>query len=114
MAENLATKTSITSSVKNSSASAKAQERAWKTFSYAALIFGATISLIPFAWMILKSMMTLGESLSATIIPTEWHPENLVQAWQEAEFSRYMVNSVVITLITLSGELAGMCCYLPC
>jgi ABC-type glycerol-3-phosphate transport system permease component len=86
-------------------ASASTQAAIWKTFSYAVLIIGASISLIPFAWMILKSMMTLGESLGSSIIPSTWHPENFIQAWTEAEFSRYMLNSVVITLITLSGEL---------
>ena len=93
------------SALSKSNASATTQARIWKTFSYTVLIIGASVSLIPFAWMFLKSMMSLGESLGPTIIPTVWHPENLVQAWQEAEFSRYMVNSVVITLITLSGEL---------
>jgi len=91
--------------VEKREASASTQETIWKTFSYAVLIIGATISLIPFVWMILKSMMTLGESLGSSIIPTTWHPENFIQAWTEAEFSRYMLNSVVITLITLGGEL---------
>lgn len=86
-------------------ASASSQATTWKIFSYTVLIIGASISLIPFAWMVLKSMMSLGESLGSTIIPTVWHPENFIQAWTEAEFSRYMINSVLITLITLSGEL---------
>lgn len=86
-------------------ASASSQATTWKIFSYTVLIIGASISLIPFAWMVLKSMMSLGESLGSTIIPTVWHPENFIQAWTEAEFSRYMMNSVLITLITLSGEL---------
>lgn len=77
----------------------------WKLFSYAVLLFGAAISLVPFAWMILKAMMTLGEALGSTVIPTEWHPENFFTAWREAQFSRYMINSVVITVITLAGEL---------
>lgn len=104
MAEKTTTNTA-TRTLSKSNASATTQARIWKTFSYTVLIIGASISLIPFAWMIMKSMMSLGESLGPTIIPTEWHPENLVQAWQEAEFSRYMINSVVITLITLAGEL---------
>ena len=77
----------------------------WKVFSYSILIIGAVVSLIPFAWMILKSLMSLGESLGSTLIPSEWHFENYVQAWQEANFSQYFLNSVVNTVVTLGGEL---------
>jgi ABC-type glycerol-3-phosphate transport system permease component len=77
----------------------------WKSFSYLVLLLGALISLGPFAWMISKSLMTLGEALGAKFIPTEMHFENYIQAWQGALFSKYMINSVLITLITLAGEL---------
>lgn len=77
----------------------------WKVFSYLVLLVGAAISLGPFVWMISKSLMTLGEALGARFIPTEVHFENYLQAWQGALFSEYMINSVLITVITLSGEL---------
>lgn len=77
----------------------------WKLFSYIVLVFGAVISLVPFVWMLLKSVMTLGESMGATFIPSEVHLENYIAAWQGAQFSDFMVNSVLITVITLSGEL---------
>lgn len=77
----------------------------WRLFTYAVLIIGAFISLVPFVWMVLASLMTLGESMGATFIPAELHFENYVQAWQEAQFSHYLLNSVVITVITLAGEL---------
>ncbi|GAB4580188.1 MAG: carbohydrate ABC transporter permease [Anaerolineales bacterium] len=73
--------------------------------SYLILIIGATVSLIPFLWMILKSVMTLGEAMGSTLIPTEIHLENYIQAWEIGNFSEYFVNSVLITLITLIGEL---------
>ena len=77
----------------------------WTVFSYAALSLGAVISLGPFVWMILKSFMSLGESIGAALIPTQWHFENYSRAWQDAQFSHYMINSVLITVITLAGEL---------
>jgi len=77
----------------------------WKVFSYIVLIIGAVISLAPFLWMLSTSVMSLGESLGGRWIPTEVHWSNYIAAWQGAEFSSYMRNSVVITLITLSGEL---------
>ena len=79
---------------------------AWKLFVYVMLLLGALISLAPFMWMIVKSVMSLGESLSRSVIPTEFHWENYITAWQDANFSRYIINSIVITVITLSGELA--------
>lgn len=77
----------------------------WTVFTYVMLSLGALISLGPFVWMILKSFMSLGESIGATFIPSQWHPENYLRAWQDAQFSDYLVNSVLITVITLAGEL---------
>lgn len=78
---------------------------AWKLFSYSVLVLGAIISLVPFIWMTLASLMTLGESLGSNFIPSALHFENYVDAWQGAQFSHYLLNSVIITLITLAGEL---------
>ena len=72
---------------------------------YAFLILGALISIGPFLWMISTSLMSLSEAQGIRLIPTELHFENYVAAWQEADFAEYFVNSVLITLITLAGEL---------
>lgn len=77
----------------------------WKVFTYAVLILGAFISIVPFFWMLSTSLMTLGEAISGRFIPSELHLENYIEAWEGAQFSRFMINSTVITLITLSGEL---------
>ncbi len=73
--------------------------------SYFILTFGALISLLPFLWMILKSVMNLGESMGSTLLPTEIHLENYAAAWEVGNFSEYFVNSILITVITLAGEL---------
>jgi ABC-type glycerol-3-phosphate transport system permease component len=77
----------------------------WKIFSYIVLVIGAAISLIPFLWMISTSLMTLGESIASKLIPSQPHFGNFIEAWTGADFSRYMINSVLITVITLAGEL---------
>ncbi|HNB54064.1 MAG TPA: carbohydrate ABC transporter permease [Anaerolineales bacterium] len=91
------------------SASTPAQDRRlpWlnQFLSYLVLIAGSVISLTPFLWMLLKSVMSLGESMSSAFIPTEIHLENYVQAWQVGNFSEYFINSILITVITLAGEL---------
>ncbi len=76
-----------------------------KILTYTVLIAGAIISMGPFVWMVLGSFKTLGEAQTAGFWPSEWHPENYIAAWNEAHFSHYLLNSVVITLITLVGEL---------
>jgi len=76
-----------------------------RTFAYLILLLGALISIGPFFWMISTSLMSLGEAQGVRLIPSEIHFENYVAAWNEADFSEYFVNSVLITTITLAGEL---------
>ncbi len=78
---------------------------AWRLFSYTVLLLGAAISLIPFLWMISTSLMTIGEAISGRLIPSAPQFGNYVEAWTTAEFSHFMRNSVIITVITLAGEL---------
>jgi ABC-type glycerol-3-phosphate transport system permease component len=77
----------------------------WKVFTYIVLAIGAAISLVPFLWMLSTSVMSLGEALGGRWVPTEIHWSNYLQAWRGAQFSTFLRNSVVITLITLGGEL---------
>jgi len=76
-----------------------------KLFTYVILFAGAFISLIPFVWMVSTSLMTLGEALGTSFFPSKLLFENYVEAWQRADFSEYFLNSFLITIITLSGEL---------
>lgn len=72
---------------------------------YIILILGAIISLGPFFWMISTSLMSLGEAQGVRMLPSVIHLENYVAAWNEADFSEYFINSILITIITLAGEL---------
>lgn len=74
-------------------------------FLYAILIAGALMAIFPFFWMTSTSLMTLGETINR-----EWLPEtpqfvNYEEAWTEARFSKYFINSVIITTVTLAGLL---------
>jgi len=73
--------------------------------SYLILILGSLISLIPFLWMISTSFMSLGEATGIALIPSELHVENFSTAWERGNFSEYFINSILITVITLAGEL---------
>lgn len=73
--------------------------------TYLLLTVGVLIAIFPFYWMLSTSVMSLGEAQGTRLIPSEIHLENYVDAWNEADFSRYMWNSTRITLLTLAGEL---------
>lgn len=76
-----------------------------KLFVYLFLCIGAFVSLVPFVWMISTSLKSLGEAMSSKFFPSQLHFENYVIAWERALFAKYFMNSIIITLITLTGSL---------
>jgi ABC-type glycerol-3-phosphate transport system permease component len=76
----------------------------FKILTYAVLISGAIISIFPFLMTISLSLMNLTESTSQTWLPSSPQWNNYVEAWEEAEFSRFFFNSIKISAITLVGE----------
>lgn len=76
-----------------------------KFFIYLILILGAICALVPFVYTVNVSLMNLTEATSGQFLPTELHWENYLQAWNDARFSLYFMNSVRITLITVIGEI---------
>ncbi len=75
-----------------------------KIITYIILALGAFISLIPFVWMVSTSLKSLGEALGTNFFPSVAHFENYAEAWKRALFSEYFINSLLITAITLAGE----------
>ncbi len=76
-----------------------------KMLTYLILIVGAFLSLLPFIWMISTSLKSLGEALGTSFFPSTLHFENYIEAWDRALFSDYFVNTIIITAITLVGEI---------
>ena len=76
-----------------------------KILVYVFLILGAFVSLVPFVWMLSTSLKSLGEAMTSKFFPSELHFENYAIAWERALFSKYFINSLSITLITLAGSL---------
>ena len=72
---------------------------------YAILIFGSIAAIIPFFWMVSTSFMTLGETINRQWLPKAPQWINYIEAWNEAQFSKYFLNSVIITITTLIGLL---------
>ncbi len=76
-----------------------------KAFLYLILLIGAVIFIFPFFWMISSSLMTLGETIVRKFVPAIPQWINYKEAWTQANFSKYFINSVLVTLGTLTGLL---------
>ncbi len=81
--------------------------RIWigRSFLYLLLLGGAFVALVPFAWMLSASLMTLGETITRKWVPGVPQFANYAQAWEEANFSRYFLNSILIATTVLAGQL---------
>ncbi len=72
---------------------------------YLILILGAIVAILPFFWMVSTSLMTLGETINRQWLPKVPQFENYSEAWTEANFAKYFLNSVIITFVTIAGLL---------
>jgi len=78
---------------------------ATRALTYILLIGGAAIAILPFLWMISGSLMNLSEATGRAVLPRTLQFDNYQAAWQDANFSDYFVNSVIIATITVTGQL---------
>jgi multiple sugar transport system permease protein len=76
-----------------------------RIFIYAVLILGAAAAILPFLYTVSVSLMNLTEATGGKMLPSTPQWGNYVQAWNDAQFSRYFMNSVKLTLITLAGQI---------
>lgn len=70
---------------------------------YFLLTFGALVAMVPLFWMLSTSLMTIGETINRQLLPNSPQFVNYVNAWEQARFERYFLNSIIITTITLIG-----------
>lgn len=68
------------------------------------LICGSVSVIAPFIWMFLTSVKRRSEVFT-TLLPTEWHWDNYIHAWQAAPFGRYYLNSILMTLGIVIGHI---------
>src|SRR4051794_10585382 len=81
--------------------------RTEKVVRHAVLLGFGLVMAFPFIWMILTSFKPFEETLASppTLLPVQWRPENYAEAWRAANFPRFFLNSVVISLATVLGTL---------
>lgn len=82
---------------------------------YAALIIGAGIMIVPFAYMLSTSFKSQAFvlSLPPQFIPHPATVSNYTQAWTSYDFARYFLNSLIVAVLTtaLSLLLSSMMAY---
>ena len=82
----------------------------WRSFLATALVWGvALLFLIPFLWMISSS---LKPNYQIFEVPPRWIPnppqwDNYREALTTLPFDRYMVNTAVITALTIAGHVVS-------
>jgi multiple sugar transport system permease protein len=66
------------------------------------LILGALWMLLPFFWMVSTSLKTQVEALRfpPNLFPEAWKFLNYIQAFRQVDFSRYFLNTIIMTLMT--------------
>ncbi|WP_019637834.1 carbohydrate ABC transporter permease [Paenibacillus fonticola] len=70
------------------------------------LMVTAVLMLFPIVVAILGSFKTnLELTTGATVFPSSWQFKNYVQAWSQANFSKYTFNSVFVSVFTTVGTL---------
>ena len=74
---------------------------------YAAAILVVVISLFPIYWMVISSLKTSDELLRAvpTLWPNRFIWDNYPNVLKKAPFDRYLLNTLVTTVIMMLGEL---------
>jgi ABC-type glycerol-3-phosphate transport system permease component len=71
----------------------------------AMLACGGVIASLPFAWMLLASMMTRSETLRRVFLPAHIQWDNYIKAWSEEDFGSYFENSLIIAALQVGGTL---------
>jgi multiple sugar transport system permease protein len=74
---------------------------------YAFLVMVALVMVVPFLWMVTTSLKTPGSefTLPPQILPTEFNFQSYDTLFNNLPFGRYFVNTVIITLLTVGGQL---------
>lgn len=76
-----------------------------RVLTYTFLTLGTVIAIVPFLWMISGSLMNLTEATGRAVLPRVPQWGNYIEAWTGANFKDFFLNSVIIAVITVSGQL---------
>ena len=72
---------------------------------YLILFIVMVVSIYPILYMISTSLMTSGEAANQYLFPKKLMFENYSEVWSSNNFQRYTTNSIIISLVIVSGVL---------
>lgn len=77
-----------------------------KVIIYILLTAVAIYFLAPFAYMFLSTFKTEAEAIAypPRLFPAHWNWENFKNAWESQPFGTYLLNSVIVTVMTTAGQ----------
>jgi N-acetylglucosamine transport system permease protein len=79
---------------------------AFQLSSQMLLVFWAVIVILPFIWMIMTSFKSDMEILTDPFgLPSELIWDNFVRAWTSANIGRYVLNTLIVMAMSLTGTL---------
>ncbi|MCY3708834.1 MAG: carbohydrate ABC transporter permease [Caldilineaceae bacterium] len=88
-----------------------------QTLNYLVAIAIGIIMIFPLLWMFSGALKTKEMLLEETVInlipPLPWQWQNFIEAWTALAFTRYLINTLIITMATMFGGLlsASMVAY---
>ncbi len=83
--------------------SSNSGDRLYKAFVYVALITLAVVILVPVAWVFMASIKQNSEFYgNPWALPAGFYWQNFVEAWNAASMGSYMINSVLVTALSLA------------
>ncbi|XOQ49473.1 MAG: L-arabinose transport system permease protein AraQ [Eubacteriales bacterium] len=80
-----------------------------KTIFYILLTAFSLYFLLPFIWMILTALKSEAEAYTfpPKFFPSVWHFDNFKAAWNSQPFGTYLVNSLMIAVLTTIGQIVS-------
>lgn len=73
--------------------------------THAALLIGGFLAAMPFLWIVTTALKPPRKLFAQPLlIPTYFHWQNFVDAWNAAPFARFLLNSTVMTLAIVLGQ----------
>lgn len=77
--------------------------------TYAFLIIGAVIMLIPLLWLLSSSLKDSGRIFvfPPQWIPDPWRPENYTIVFEQIPFVRFYVNTIAVTVLAMLGQVTA-------
>ncbi|MFD1861566.1 carbohydrate ABC transporter permease [Planococcus chinensis] len=75
-------------------------------FNFILLAIGSLLILSPLWWMFATSLKTMAEVMSfpPSFFPEDWLFSNYIRTWEAAPFTRYTINTLVITTFVVVGN----------